>query len=65
MRQMCSVPGCKSNYNSGVCNEGTVSTFSFPRDKERREKWIRAIHREDFEPSKHSYVCIKHFSEIR
>ena len=61
MGRMCSVPGCTSNYRSN--KEGTISTFSFPSDKERREKWIRAIHRADFVPGKYAYVCIKHFSE--
>lgn len=58
---MCSVPGCTSNYHSNT--EGSISTFSFPSEIERRQKWIRAIHRADFVPGKSACVCIKHFSE--
>lgn len=54
----CSVPGCRSNYNSA---EGHISVFKFPSDKELKEDWVRRIHRKDFVPTKYSVVCIKHF----
>ncbi|XP_076278844.1 THAP domain-containing protein 2-like isoform X2 [Lasioglossum baleicum] len=33
----------------------------FPKDPQLREKWIKAISSESFEPSAHSRVCSKHF----
>ena len=60
MPRRCCVPGCKSNYDS--VNE-LVSTFSFPKDGQRKEAWIRAIHRDDFLPSASSVVCVVHFAK--
>lgn len=37
--------------------------FSFPNDKERREKWILAMRRKNFKPGQGSYICSKHFLE--
>lgn len=61
MAPKCCVPNCKSNYETN--REPYVSVFSFPKDLEKRTKWLKSIHRESFVPSKHSVVCIKHFSE--
>lgn len=56
----CCVPGCRSNYDK---TDPYFSVFSFPNNYSLREKWIRAINREPFALTKHSYVCSKHFSE--
>lgn len=53
----CCVPGCKGNYDRGP----KVHVFSFPRDVDRKDKWLRAIPRKDFTPSVHSKVCELHF----
>lgn len=64
MPRSCVVPGCSSNYKSTLSSAGCFSTFSFPKDEERRSKWIAAIHREkSFTITKSSAVCIKHFAE--
>lgn len=49
----CVVPGCQGNYRSGP----KVKVFSFPKDTELANKWIRAIKRENFTPTKNSKVC--------
>lgn len=54
----CCVPGCRTNYNPA---EGYITVFKFPVDKERREDWVRRIHRKDFTPTNYSVICIKHF----
>ena len=48
----CVVPFCKGNYRNGP----KVSVFSFPNDKKLCEKWIYAIRREHFLPTKNSRV---------
>ena len=40
-----------------------VSVFKFPKEAEMRQKWNRAIHRDNWEPSDSSTVCIHHFDE--
>ncbi|XP_055379180.1 uncharacterized protein LOC129610592 [Condylostylus longicornis] len=60
MVRKCSIPGCKSNYDSTPKH---VSTFQFPTDKRLRKAWINAIPRENWVPSKHSAVCYLHFAE--
>ncbi|KAH8031091.1 hypothetical protein HPB51_012779 [Rhipicephalus microplus] len=62
MPNTCCVPGCRSGYR-GTTEK--VSLFSFPPDKDQREKWKRAIPRQEsgdfnFE-SKYTRVCAKHF----
>lgn len=67
MPRNCCVPECKSNYNSTLkCNGSYVSVFLFPKDDILRQKWIAAIPRKNWTPSKNSVVCSKHFrtSEI-
>lgn len=61
MPRMCCVPGCVSNYKSQ--KTPPVSTFSFPKDPHRRQKWLKCIHRENFVPGNSAVVCINHFSE--
>lgn len=59
MPYKCCAPGCKGNYDNGP----KVQMFSFPVDDELRKQWISAIPRKDFNPSKHTRICILHFSE--
>ncbi|GFO47737.1 THAP domain containing protein [Plakobranchus ocellatus] len=66
MPRRCCVPGCKSNYDS---QKEAVSTFCFPTDPEKRKLWLQKIGRSgesaepQFEPTKHTAVCVKHFRE--
>ncbi|KAH1021989.1 hypothetical protein HUJ04_011465 [Dendroctonus ponderosae] len=53
MLDRCCVPGCKSNYTG----EEYTTVFHFPRDDQRKQQWLRNIHRENFIPSKFSVVC--------
>src|SRR6195952_266491 len=63
MGQHCCVPGCKSNYQSNS-SVGHITTFSFPNDPVKKNKWLSAIHREEnFQVTKHFCVCIKHFTD--
>jgi hypothetical protein len=60
MPSKCCVPNCSSNYNS---TNTYLTVFSFPKDEEMKKRWIKCIHRESFNPTKYSVVCIKHFAE--
>ena len=55
MPQTCSVPNCKGNYKKGP----KVNVFKFPKD-ELAKKWLAAIKREGFTPTKNSRVS-KHW----
>lgn len=59
MPYKCCAPGCTGNYDNGP----KVQMFNFPVDDELRKQWISAIPRKDFKPSKHTRICILHFSE--
>nr|CAH7742419.1 unnamed protein product [Callosobruchus chinensis] len=60
MFNKCCVPSCTGNYLS---NGSKVHIFKFPKDQDFREKWLQAIHRENFQISEHSVVCHLHFVE--
>ncbi|CAL1264091.1 unnamed protein product [Larinioides sclopetarius] len=55
----CSVPACRGNYDE----TNRVAVFGFPNDKCLREKWLHAIPRKDFNITKNSKVCEKHFKD--
>lgn len=59
MPTSCCVPGCTSNYGSS----GNISCFKFPKDEELKKKWIKQVHRDSWQPTQRSVVCIKHFDE--
>ena len=56
----CCIPGCKTGYRSAK-NETKIATFSFPTNEEQKQKWIAAIPRKDWQVTKNSKVCAKHF----
>ncbi|KAK7872254.1 hypothetical protein R5R35_012109 [Gryllus longicercus] len=62
MPRRCCVPGCNSNYDSFLKTNKPVTTFSFPKDEERRKKWLLAIRRKNWMPSASSSVCAEHFN---
>ena len=58
----CSVIGCKNQRGKTLLNKKFGITFHlFPKDPERRYKWVRAIKRENFNPSEWSTICSQHF----
>lgn len=52
MPNKCCVPRCRGNYKNG----SKVRIFRFPKDEELRQKWIRAIPRENFLPTENTRV---------
>ncbi|XP_045110304.1 uncharacterized protein LOC123504081 isoform X2 [Portunus trituberculatus] len=62
MPSTCCVPYCKGNYKTGP----RVSVYRFPQQPELRRKWLQAIKRKPFTPTRHSrvstiQVCELHF----
>ncbi|KAH9383528.1 hypothetical protein HPB48_025100 [Haemaphysalis longicornis] len=57
MPNKCCVPRCRGNYKNG----SKVRIFRFPKDEELRQKWIRAIPRENYLPTENTRVCELHF----
>ena len=55
----CCVPGCRGNYAGGE----KVSVFAFPKDRLQQDLWLKKIPRKDYQITKNSVVCEKHFSE--
>ena len=39
------------------------ASFSFPDDIDLRNRWIYFVNRKDWQPSKHSVICVDHFDE--
>jgi len=54
MLDRCFVPRCKDNYDNGP----KVHVFKFPSDEALKQKWIYAVRRDDFAPTRHSKVSI-------
>ncbi|KAF2889752.1 hypothetical protein ILUMI_16421 [Ignelater luminosus] len=63
MIRRCCVPGCKSNYDSTRKeNSQCITTFSFPKNEDRRKKWIKGIPRKHWTSTVSSVVCCLHFN---
>ena len=56
----CVAYGCTERMGK----DPNVSFHRFPhKNPERLRKWIQAIRHQDWLPTKHSYICSKHFTE--
>ena len=55
----CSIFGCKE------LSGGNYKLYSFPKEQEMRDKWIRACGRADKRVGVDAVVCAKHFSECQ
>ncbi|GBN94534.1 hypothetical protein AVEN_186229-1, partial [Araneus ventricosus] len=53
----------KSNNSKRRQNSKGEQTLGFPNDERLREKWLHAIPRKDFNITKNSKVCEKHFKD--
>ncbi|KAL6444201.1 hypothetical protein ACFW04_001850 [Cataglyphis niger] len=57
MVRHCSVSGCKVKEKQGFM------MFRFPKDPERRAKWISLVNRSNWQPHANSTLCEIHFGE--
>ena len=58
MVRKCCVTGCKSNY---LTTKEIVTVYRLPSDPEERQRWIRAIPRDNIPDKPDTVVCAKHF----
>ncbi|XP_072387136.1 THAP domain-containing protein 2-like [Diabrotica undecimpunctata] len=54
----CSALNCTQRQKTGT----DISFHGFPKDSSLQKKWIIAIRRENFKPTKSSKICSKHFT---
>ena len=55
----CCVVGC---HRDTVRDKGKVNFFNFPtKNQEKRQLWIKAVNRSNWEPKKHTRICSDHF----
>ena len=57
MVKNCCVVGCHNVYKKG----SGIQFYRFPRDTEKRGKWISAVKREDWIPNDNTWICSVHF----
>ncbi|XP_048834736.1 uncharacterized protein LOC125709837 [Brienomyrus brachyistius] len=57
MVHTCVVVGCRNRRTPGT----TLSFYRFPRDPERKQRWIAAVNREGWQPNEGSRLCSTHF----
>ncbi|KAM4559396.1 uncharacterized protein PAE49_013822 isoform 2-T2 [Odontesthes bonariensis] len=57
MVHTCVVAGCRNRRTPGT----TLSFYRFPRDSERKQRWIAAVNREGWVPNDGSRLCSTHF----
>ncbi|CAN7947862.1 unnamed protein product [Ixodes pacificus] len=53
---------CAVGCNNTTEKRSNVTFHSFPTDKSTRKKWVLAVRRERWLPSKNSRICSDHFS---
>ena len=51
------------NGYTGHLTDLRKASFSFPEDPDLRKRWIYFVNRKDWQPAKHSVICIDHFDE--
>uniref|UniRef100_A0A3B1JKU5 THAP-type domain-containing protein n=1 Tax=Astyanax mexicanus TaxID=7994 RepID=A0A3B1JKU5_ASTMX len=57
MVHTCVVSGCRNRRTPGTA----LSFYRFPRDPERKQRWIAAVNREGWMPNEGSRLCSTHF----
>mgnify|MGYP005949993509 CR=1 FL=1 len=60
MVKTCCVYKCRYVFCADVRSRG-VSFVRFPKDKRKRRVWVKAVNRDKWEPSDHSWICFDHF----
>uniref|UniRef100_A0A3B3SYW9 THAP-type domain-containing protein n=1 Tax=Paramormyrops kingsleyae TaxID=1676925 RepID=A0A3B3SYW9_9TELE len=53
------------NYINNGQGKANISFYRIPFDGERRQRWVAAISRKDWQPSKYSRICSEHFLPAR
>jgi hypothetical protein len=62
MVNKCCIPKCRTGLRGNVSPEG-ISRHQFPTDEAMLGRWLRAIPRKDWTPSKNTVICSLHFRD--
>ena len=62
MGYTCCVPNCNSGYRSAK-NKEKIAVYRFPTDSNMLHRWINAIPRKNWNVTKFTRICAKHFSD--
>ncbi|XP_038582485.1 uncharacterized protein LOC119908712 [Micropterus salmoides] len=57
MGKSCCAVDCTNRFNK----KSELSFYRLPKSKEKRSKWIAAIHRNNWNPGKETWICSFHF----
>ena len=57
MGKSCCAVGCANRY----MKDSGIHFYRFPKENSRRSKWIAAVARKNWEPTRHSWICSAHF----
>lgn len=57
MVKNCCVVGCHNVFKAS----SGIKFHRFPKDEERRAKWIAAVRRENWTPNDNTWICSQHF----
>ena len=60
MVRSCSALGC-TNRDSEASRSKGIKFYRFPKNEEKRKLWLKALEREDFDPSESAAICSIHF----
>ncbi|CAH0722941.1 unnamed protein product, partial [Brenthis ino] len=58
----CVAYGCNSHSSKKSQDNPNVTFHRFPVDHNERKLWIKALRRDNWEPTKYSRLCSKHFA---
>ena len=57
MPKECCAVDCFNIHEAG----NGLNFYRFPKDPDRRSKWIAAVNRKDWPPTEYTVICCKHF----
>ena len=57
MGKCCCAVGCSERYFKG-CG---LQFYRFPSNPQRKNSWIAAVNRKDWQPTEYTWICSKHF----
>ena len=56
----CVVVKC-TNRHDATGKAKNISFYRFPENKKKRKAWLKAVNRDNWQPTAHSRVCSDHF----
>ena len=57
MGKCCCAVGCSNRFSKG-CG---LHFYCFPADTGRKNSWVAAVNRKDWQPTEYTWICSTHF----